>query len=478
MGEQANLEDEPNRPAESRQNGEPGLIRALWVFFGSMKTAILLLLILAVASIIGTVVPQGGAPEQYLQQYGPAKAAVIIGLSLHDVFHSAWYSALLTFISINLLVCNVNRFKVSWERFFRPTVTATVAQIENMQMSERVVFRGPADDARDRSASVLQSSGYSVRSAGDCVHGAKGRIAIWGPYLTHLSLLVIFAGYMLGNRLGFDGYAFIPEGSQVSAFFPKDSQEVRQLCFDVKLIDFEIELENGRSPSAYRSRLQIYENGTRVAEKTIDVNHPLTYRGITFYQSDFGVDRLVLKVTRPDGTSDRITVRMETASGPHGKQFVPELVPVAFMTGGEKWSFFVHDFAPDYVGPPRISASSLPVNPAAQVYVNENFEENRGGWKEIGWISNDESGQYKGHRIELERVVDYTGLQVASNPMLPIVYAGFGLILLGITVSFYVRRRVIRVLVSSGLTVHIGGSSHTGSVALERDIARLKDALK
>ena len=472
------MEEELSGTPGSRQSGETGLMRALWVFFSSMKTAIVLLLVLAVASVMGTVVPQGGPPEQYVEQYGRAKAAVILGLSLHDVFRSAWYSALLTLISTNLIVCTVNRFRVSWTRFFRPTVAATVKQIENMQVSERVAFSGSADGARDRAASALRSSGYLVRLDGDCVYGAKGRFGIWGPYLTHLSLLVIFAGYMLGNRLGFEGYALISEGSQVSSYFPADSQEMRPLGFDVKLLDFQIELDKDRSPSAYKSRLEVYEKGRRVVEKTIDVNHPLIYRGITFYQSDFGVDRLVLRVTRPDGGFDRIAVRMETASDAHGKQFVPELVPVEFMTGGRKWSLFVHDFAPDYVGPPRISASSLPVNPAAQVYVNENFEENRSDWKRIGWVSSGNPGEYKGHKVELERVVDYTGLQVASNPALPIVYIGFALMLLGITVSFYVRRSVVRIMTSSERALYIGGSSHTDCEAAQRDVARLTDALK
>ncbi len=64
------MEDELNRPSQPDSAKEPGLIRALWVFFSSMKTAITLLLLLAIGSVIGTIIPQGGPPEMYIQKYG------------------------------------------------------------------------------------------------------------------------------------------------------------------------------------------------------------------------------------------------------------------------------------------------------------------------------------------------------------------------------------------------------------------------
>ncbi len=462
---------------------EPDLLRALWVFFSSMKTAIALLLLLAVGSVIGTVIPQDSPPEMYIRQYGQAKSSIILKLGLHDVFHSSWYSFLLTMMSVNLLVCSINRFKLAWRRAYQPKVLASSDQITGMQVSDRVEFTdGSVEDAESKVVTALGGARYSVstdRDGGDvCVYAAKGRMGIWGPYLTHLSLLIIFAGYILGNRIGFDGYAFIPEGSKVTGYYPKDSEQIRDLGFEVRLVDFTIELDEKRNVSGYKSHLQVFDGGKQVAEKTIDVNHPLTYRGATFYQSDFGLEGMIIKVTRPDGSPERVPIRLQTQAGPHGKEYVPELVPVDVKTGGKTWAFFVHHFAPDYVDSPAVNASDLPINPAALVYVNERFAEDPTAWRKIGWVSRDTPAEYKGHKIELEDVIDYTGLQVAGNPALPVVYAGFAIMLLGVFASFYIHHRVVRVRISpSEGMIAVGGASRADASVVERDIARLREAL-
>lgn len=469
------MEDESIRPDNNAK--DPDLLKALWVFFSSMKTAIILLLVLAVASVIGTVIPQGGSPEMYLQQYGRGKSAVLIGLQLTDVFHSGWYGFLLGMVAANLLVCSINRLKMAWIRAFRPKVISRAEQVATMQVSDTLTFAGSAEEAEGRAASALRRSGYQASIARDedgiSVYASKGRLGIWGPYLTHLSMLVIFAGYMLGNRIGFDGFTFIPEGSKVGSYYPKGSEETRDLGFEVKLIDFTIEHDAKHNPTSYKSRLQVFDKGRKVAEKTIDVNHPLSYRGITFYQSDFGVDGLVLKVTGADKSVSRIPVRIQTGVGEFGKEYAPEIVPLPMKTGG---AIFVHGFVPDYIGGAALSASDLPIHPAAQVYINTNFPEKKMDWTPLGWVTADKPVIYDGRKIELERVIDYTGLQVASNPALPVVYAGFALMLLGVFAAFYVHHRVIRVRITEA-GIAIGGSSRSDTAVIERDISRVRDAL-
>ena len=162
-----------------------------------------------------------------------------------------------------------------------------------------------------------------------------------------------------------------------------------------------------------------------------------------------------------------------TQMGDHGKVYIPEMVPVSVETSGKTWAFFAHDFVPDFNGP---AASDLPINPAAKVFVNEHFAKEKDDWDEVGWVSADTSAEYKGHKVELEQVVDYTGLQVASNPALPVVYAGFVIMLLGVFASFYIHHRVIRMRFSEG-TLAIGGTSRADRSAIERDIARVRDAV-
>ncbi len=381
-------------------------------------------------------------------------------------------------VCVNLTVCSINRFKLAWRKAFQPKLSAKADQILGMQVSDKLT--GPVENAESKAVSALRSAGYGVTTGEDggdrCVYATKGRMGIWGPYMTHLSLLVIFAGYILGNQLGFEGFTYIPEGAQVGNYYPDGAEEPRNLGFEVKLIDFTIEHDAGHNPTAYKSRLQVYDKGKMVAEKTIDVNHPLTYKGITFYQSDFGIEGLILRIVAPDGGASQVRIPVHTQQGERGKEFVPELVPIEVNTGGKAWTIFTHNFIPDYIGPPKFSASDLPLNPAAEVYVNEHFTEDRTDWHGVGWVSADAPATYKGHKIELEQVIDSTGLQVASNPALPVVYAGFVIMLLGVFASFYIHHRVIRVRVSDQSVV-VGGSSRADTFVLEKDIARVKAAL-
>lgn len=349
--------------------------KALWSFFSSMKTAVVLLLLLAAISILGT----------------------IKRLGMTDLYSSIWYILLLGLISINLAVCSINRFSVTWRHARR------IQQEQN--------------------ASLI------------------GRLGIWGPYLTHLSILVIFAGAILGSRLGFEGYTTIVEGEYTETCLLKDSGQEKNLGFRVMLRKFTIEHDENRNPTGYKSDLVIFNGGKTAAKKIIDVNHPLTYKGVSFFQSDYGLDCIVLKITAPNGETAWIPFSIDTQDGPDGKQYDVETLKQV-RVGGKKLTIFIHNFAPDYVGGEQVNASFMPINPAAQIVLNDQFPEYKGliAWSNLGWFKKSDSKKYKGFTVTMEEIADYTGLQVVKNPGLPIIYAGFGMMLVGVFISFYLAQ--------------------------------------
>ncbi|MGB9620626.1 MAG: cytochrome c biogenesis protein ResB, partial [Armatimonadota bacterium] len=149
--------------------------------------------------------------------------------------------------------------------------------------------------------------------------------------------------------------------------------------------------------------------------------------------------------------------------------------------GSKKLTLFIHNLAPNYVGGEQINASDMPLNPACDLLVNDRFPEYRGidAWTRIGWLPVTGSASYKGYRIELARAVDYTVLQVSRNPGLPVVYAGFGLILLGVFASFYSVHRTVRMLVSpgpKGSHIIVGATSRADWSIFDRDFEQLRSA--
>ncbi|MHB1189511.1 MAG: cytochrome c biogenesis protein ResB [Armatimonadota bacterium] len=471
---------------KSIEEQEPNLLRALWALFSSMKTAITLLLLLAVLSILGTVIQQNGMPEEYLNIYGAQKYAFFHALGLTDVYHSGWYKLLLLLVGVNLAVCSINRFGITRRQARQPKVFVPSDAITKMQRSEKLSSRQSVKDSAEKVAASLRAGRYHVSEErdGDDVAfvASKGAWSLWGPYLTHLSILVIFVGAVYGSLFGFEGYTAITEGQSTSAYAREGSNKMSSLGFRVALNDFRVEYDTDHTPTAYTSDLRIYEGDKLVARKVIDVNHPLTYRGISFHQSDYGMDSLMLKVTDPKGKSEHVTFGIETVAGPMGKQFTLGENPFKeIKIGGRKVTIFAHDFTPDYAEGHEVAGSDLSINPAVMLMANDRFPEYKGldAWSNLGWLERSKPVKYKNLTIEIENAVESSGLQVSSNPGLYVIYAGFALLLLGIFLSFYVQRMILRARVSAtskGSVVVIGATCRAGTEAFDNDFRRLRDA--
>ena len=480
-----NVETNDDVQDDSLESQQVSLTKALWKFFGEMKTAIVLLLLLAVFSILGTVIRQNGMPEEYLATYGARNYAIIKYLGLVNVYDSSFYKLLLSLVGVNLVVCSINRFGVTWRRTFQPKVCIDSDSIKKMQRMETFESTGEIDDIARQTAAALRSRFYRVaeiREAGDVVlFAVKGRFSLWGSYLTHLSLLVIFLGAIIGNILGFNGYTAVREGGKTSTYFANEKES--NLGFQVALRKFEIGHDVRHNPTSYKSDLQVYEGSKLVAQKTIDVNHPLTYKGVSFYQSDYGLSGLVVRITGPSGESRRMSFELSTENGPHGKMYgVSGESFKSVRIGGKTLTIFVHNLVPDYDGRSDMGASALPINPAAKIMVNDRLPEYKGldAWSNLGWLEAGKSAKYKGFSVTLDDVVDYSGLQVAQNPGLPIIYLGFGLLLAGVFLSFYVPYRVMRLRISAtgrSVTTVVGASSKDDAAVFDGDFRRVRDAL-
>ena len=450
------IRDDSEQPTQQRKIGE---LEALWSVFISMKTAIVLLLILALASVVGTLIED--------------KTGV-------SIYGSSWFSLILSLVGVNLAVCSINRFGVAWKRSIKPDVEVGVERITGMAVSENARSSGSPESVAEKIIGALRSRSYRqvMQTAGDTIfiYAAKGRAGVWGPYLTHLSILVIFTGAIFGNMLGSEGYATIMEGERVAAYDQKGSKQETPLGFEVALRSFTIRHDRKHNPTGYRSDLQVYDGGKPTTHKVVDVNHPLSYKGLSFYQSSYGLVGLVMKVTAPDGRFARITYSISTEEGPRGTTYVISDQPFRqFTLGGKNLTLFMHNLVPDYAQP---NGGVLPLNPAVDVMLSDRFPKD--GWTRLGWMTASQSAKYKGFTVTLERVISYTGLQVSRNPGLPVIYVGFALMVLGVFMSFYVTRKIIRVNIArsdDGVSVTMGASSRAEPAVFDKDFKRLHDAL-
>lgn len=412
-----------------------------WDFFSSMRTAIVLLLLLAGASVLGTLIKQNASPVEYVESYGRVGYRIIDALGLDDVYHSGWYLLLLLLLAINLVVCSARRFASAWRRTFCPRVVVEHREISGGREFVEIPVRESADDVILEATRVLQGIGYFVKredsSDSSFLYATKGRLGIWGPYLVHFSVLVIFVGAVIGGFAGSRGFLKIAEGESADHYH-SDAGPVK-LGFSVLLRDFVIRTDRHRRPTAYRSYLEVYEDGMLKRRKVVDVNYPLSYKGISFYQSDCGLAGLVLRVTFPDGKYVDVKFDLGRLSGDG------ELLKVV-ESGGKKLAIYLHDLTPDYAGDKSSSITDMPLNPACELLVSDTFPEQKGlgAWTRLRWLEVGQSADYKTYRVKFVRAIDYTVLDVSRNPGLPIVYCGFALMVMGVFLSFYVPWRVIR----------------------------------
>jgi cytochrome c biogenesis protein len=310
--------------------------KVLLQFLGSMNLAVTLLVGIAIASIIGTVLQQNEPYQNYIIKFGPFWFEMFRALGLYDLYGAVWFQGILGFLLVSISVC-VYRNGPTMLRdmtHFREHVTDTSLRAFHNCREWRLPQ--PAAAVLETAATVFTARGFRLRKTTE--HGRstlvamKGGINRLGYLFTHIAIVIICVGALVDGNLSlklaemsgrvkietrdipaskvpaisvlpqdtgaFRGSITIPEGSTADFVFlnVRDGYFVQKLPFTVKLKDFRIQHYVSGQPKSFESDLVI-EDPQRDAplEATIAVNHPLIYRGYAIYQASFGDGGSLLK---------------------------------------------------------------------------------------------------------------------------------------------------------------------------------------
>lgn len=279
----------PQKLSAPRERAGKKGVSPLMAFFSSLKLTIFLLITLALVSIIGTVIPQNQLREEYLKFYSESTYETLRSVGFLDMYHSWWFVLIMALLTINLLACSWKNFPRTWKYFADPTRKLDPV----LEKGAACVWRGswPAEMIVESSLSALWGGTWHKEEINGEIHysSEKGRWTRLGVYFVHLSVLVIFAGGIIGSLYGLKGYLNIPEGERSATFYTYgDNSKPISLGFEVECRDFDLELYESGRPKEYTSDLAIIEDGRVIKEKVIEVNHPISYKGFTFYQSSYG----------------------------------------------------------------------------------------------------------------------------------------------------------------------------------------------
>jgi cytochrome c biogenesis protein len=264
----------------------------IWDFFASVKLALFTLFFLSTTSIIGTIIPQKETAQWYIERYGEATANLFQILSITpDMYSSGWFLSLLGLLCLNLIVCSLDRFPGVWRQIKADNLNTPLNRLEKMDPQCRWQLNNPPESSAMALKIALKTSGWKAeeRKLGNAflLFAQKGAMTRTGVYIVHASILVIFAGAIIGSILGFKGSVMLPETKTTDKAYAFATNSPIDLGFEVRCDRFNIEFYDNGMPKSYRSQLAILENGKVVKEKAIVVNDPLSYKGITFYQSSY-----------------------------------------------------------------------------------------------------------------------------------------------------------------------------------------------
>lgn len=303
-----------------------------------MRFAISLLSILAVASIVGTVLKQAEPYNNYIIQFGPFWFQVFHKLGLYDVYHAAWFLLILTFLVVSTSACiwrNTPNF-LREMRSYREHVTEQ--SLAAFRHRHEVPTSQPVEALAMEARRYLESRGYRTktlpREDGVLVAAKAGSWNRLGYFLAHLAIVLICIGGLLDGNLvfkaqqllgikkietrdipqsqvpaisrlaasnpSFRGSVQIPEGGSAGVVFINvaDGYLVQDLPFTVALKQFRIEHYSTGQPKSFESDVELFDpSGKKIRTATIAVNHPLIHDGVAIYQASFadGGTRLTVR---------------------------------------------------------------------------------------------------------------------------------------------------------------------------------------
>jgi cytochrome c biogenesis protein len=441
--------------------------QATWDFFCSLKLSIFLLIGLAVTSIIGTVIPQGNIPPEYLQTISEAKFKLYQSLGFFDMYHSWWFILLLYMLTVNLIACSIKRLPRVWKIVTEPTLLMDEGLEKSLSLTCEHKLTGDPAAVRDKLREFLKGNFAEpvITEDGNTVHlfAQKNPWCRLGVYVVHFSIIVVFVGALIGSFFGFKGFVNIVEGNSASSIFTQAEKQI-PLDFSLHLEKFTVSFYDTGAPKEFKSILTVMENGKPVPgyEKIpVIVNDPLSYKGITFYQSSYGV--------AGEGSAYYFKVRSRKGSEP--TPLVVRSGEKAALPGGGSLQVLeatkdVRAFMPQFSGPAAKVQVSQPGKNVEPFIVFKNYpelDEQRGG---------DFILQYDGSDEKL-----YTGLQVAKDPGVWVVWLGCALMTIGICMAFFLSHNRIWIRIGHGRVV-MGGTASKNQAAFEGRFDELADKLK
>jgi len=429
------------------------LKQELLPLLADLRLAIGLLLAIALFSIVGTVIEQGQSPSFYQANYPEDPALfgfltwkVLLTLGLDHVYRTWWFLALLILFGASLSACTFTRqfpalgAAQKWQYYDQPR------QFQKLALSTEL-----KSGSLQFLPALLEQRHYRIFCQENQLYARKGLVGKIGPIVVHASMLLILLGAIWGATTGFMAQEMVPSGGtfKITNIVEAGPWAGPQLSQDwsVRVNRFWIDYTPEGAIDQFYSDLSVLDpQGKEINRQTIHVNQPLRHQGVTLYQADWAI----------------ATVRVRVNNSP-----ILQLPMAQLNTGGRGrlWGTWVPT-KPDLSDGVSLIAKDL--QGMLLVYDTSG--------KLVSTVRSGMATQVNGVNLAIAEVVGSTGLQIKADPGIPITYTGFGLLMLGVIMS-YISHSQIWVLQQNDC-LYLGGRTNRAQVAFEREFMELLDQLE
>ena len=411
------------------------VVDRVWRFFCSVRAAIYEIVFLALLVLIGTL--KGSIIPAQIPRYVPALEPLVVRWYAFDVFQSLIFSLTLVLLAVAIVVCTINRVPGIWASIVHPTVVTTRQFFQAAEPAAVFRAEAAASTSADGLVQVLKARRYRVlseeRDGTIHVYADKNRFGKLGTFPFHLGLILVLIGGIVGAQLGFRELMFtIPEGS------------VRDVGYGtglrVELAGFIDVYDELGAVTEYRSDLVLYDGEREVRRQSIEVNRPLTYNNVTFYQASYG-QAATFRITDGAGTvlfEDGVEFTYQSRSNQDAPAAKLDLPPQ-----GVSYELIFPNVKLD--AKPEIG--DIKLRPG-EVYAQARDLRSNEKLGEGAVIAQGDMAALAGLGVQFVREQRFTLLQVASNPGIPILFAASLMGVLGLAVTFGWPHRRVRALVS------------------------------
>ena len=275
-------------------------VTVVWRTLRSMRTALILLLLMALASVAGSLIPQEpNSPERVARLLADHEilGAFYRRAGLFDVFGSWWFVLITTLLFVSLVACLLPRTRAFVRSLRQRPVQAR--ELDALRHYEELHVGLPVPAAAAAAGRVLRRRGYRVAShpAGGAVAAEKGLLREGGSLLFHWAFILLLAGAIVGKGTGYSGFAVLYEGETwVDALANYDGRIREGRLFGGDYSGLRITLEDyadrflaSGQPMDFRSTVRVSAaDGSSLGRREIAVNHPLRVGDVRVFQFGFG----------------------------------------------------------------------------------------------------------------------------------------------------------------------------------------------